>query len=296
LGEFLRSLLFIDRRWVRLDSCSNNTVLPDGAKEGINSPIEAFCDLLGVSARKANDYLHAANLMKKHNVHKTFGPNAEGWRELISEYGLEAELVQTTDYKHLGAKVWVLRIGCLSKNNNYMTFDAKQQAKRFFGSHDGFEAGWQPKRLRATSQANDFLCNTAFALTLFLAEKTAEEKKEAEKQKGCDGGEVDDDDSDESEDEKSASFKTPKKPTSDPTKPPPTEVKFDMNDAKDKSIQWQSPNGKVMNAIRVPEAGTRKSFRKMAKLTGWIDNVVVSMYNADKVPEEVGVGWLEDEN
>jgi hypothetical protein len=35
LGEFLRSLLYIDRRWVRLDSCSNNTVLPNGAKEGI---------------------------------------------------------------------------------------------------------------------------------------------------------------------------------------------------------------------------------------------------------------------
>jgi hypothetical protein len=35
LGEFIRSLLYIDRRWVRLDSCSNNTVLPDGAKEGL---------------------------------------------------------------------------------------------------------------------------------------------------------------------------------------------------------------------------------------------------------------------
>jgi hypothetical protein len=51
LGEFIRSLLYIDRRWVRLDSCSNNTVLPDGAKEGINCPIEAFCDLLGHSNR-----------------------------------------------------------------------------------------------------------------------------------------------------------------------------------------------------------------------------------------------------
>jgi hypothetical protein len=28
----IRSLLYIDRRWVRLDSCSNNTVLPNGAK------------------------------------------------------------------------------------------------------------------------------------------------------------------------------------------------------------------------------------------------------------------------
>jgi hypothetical protein len=65
----------------------------------------------------------------------------DGRREVISEVSLEAELVQTTDYKYLGSKVWVFRIGCLSNNKNYTTFDAKQQAKRFFGSYDGFEAG-----------------------------------------------------------------------------------------------------------------------------------------------------------
>jgi hypothetical protein len=34
------------------------------------------------------------------------------------------------------------RIGCLSKNNKYTTF--KQQAKRFFGIHDGLEVGQKP--------------------------------------------------------------------------------------------------------------------------------------------------------
>jgi hypothetical protein len=200
------------------------------------------------------------------------------------------ELEKATDRKHLGIKVWVLRIGCLSKNNNYTTFDAKQQAKRFFCSHGGFDAGWKPKRLRATRQANEFLCNTAFALTLILAE----ERKEAEKKKGYDGdGDAgDDDDSDESEDEESVSFKTPKKPTSDPTKPPPTEVKFDMNDAHAAPIKWKSRNGKAMTAIRVPRAGTRKSFRKLAQQTGWINNVVESLYNEDKVPAGVAVDWL----
>jgi hypothetical protein len=67
--------------------------------------------------------------------------DTDGWREVISEVSLEAESVQVTVYKHLVMKVWVLRIGCLSKNNNYTTFDAKQQAKRFFGSYDDFEVG-----------------------------------------------------------------------------------------------------------------------------------------------------------
>jgi hypothetical protein len=57
-----------------------------------------------VSVGRQNDYIYAANLMKKHNVHKTFGPNAEAG-ELISEYGLRQSWYN--DYKHLGAKVWV---------------------------------------------------------------------------------------------------------------------------------------------------------------------------------------------
>jgi hypothetical protein len=51
-------------------------------------------------------------------------------------------------------KLCGLRIGYLSRNNNYTTFDAKHQAKMFFSNHDGFEAGWKPKRLRATRQAD----------------------------------------------------------------------------------------------------------------------------------------------
>jgi hypothetical protein len=51
-------------------------------------------------------------------------------------------------------------------------------------------------------------------------------------------------------------------------------VKFDMNDAHAAPIKWKSRNGKAMTAIRVPRAGTRKSFRKLAQQTGWINNVV----------------------
>jgi hypothetical protein len=34
-----------------------------------------FCDLLGLSAKKANECLGVANLMETHNVHKTLGPD-----------------------------------------------------------------------------------------------------------------------------------------------------------------------------------------------------------------------------
>ena len=47
-----------------------------------------------------------------------------------------------------------------------------------------------------------------------------------------------------------------------------------------------------MTAIRIPRAGTKDSFRKLAKQTSWIDNVVESMFDEDKVPDEVAVGWL----
>jgi hypothetical protein len=84
----------------------------------------------------------------------------------------------------LGIKVWALRIGCLGNKNKNTTFNAKQQAKRFFVSdknEDGFKKGWKPKRLRATRQSNEFLCTTAFAVFL------AEEQKELEtKEKGDD--------------------------------------------------------------------------------------------------------------
>jgi hypothetical protein len=72
--------------------------------------------------------------MKKHNVHKTFGPNAEAGELMVSTGGRSWYKQPTINTR---AKVWVLRNSCLSKNNNFMTFDAKQQAKRFFGSHDG---------------------------------------------------------------------------------------------------------------------------------------------------------------
>jgi hypothetical protein len=84
-------------------------------------------------------------------VHKTLGPARNSRGALISEFGLEMELEQANDRKHLGMKVLVLRIGCLGKNNNYASFDVKQQAKRFFCSHDGFDAGWKPIKLMISS-------------------------------------------------------------------------------------------------------------------------------------------------
>jgi hypothetical protein len=56
-------------------------------------------------------------------------------------------------------------------------------------------------------------------------------------------------------------------------------VVFDMKDAKAEPIVWKSPNGTTQTAVRIPCAGTRISFRKSAKQTGWIEHVVESMYN-----------------
>ncbi len=152
--------------------------------------MESFCDLLGVSAKKANDYLRAANLMKPHNQHKTLCPVINNWKSLIGEYGLDMEVESASQKDFLGIKVYSIRIGCLGNNNKKTTFTARQQAIRFFDGekpkqNDGFKKGWEPSRLRATRQCNDFLCNTAFALTIFLAEeqKELEEKEKEEKEK-----------------------------------------------------------------------------------------------------------------
>jgi hypothetical protein len=60
LGELLRELSFIDRRWIRVDSCSNNTFLPHEDEEEVDYFVGAFCDILGVSGKKANGYYLSA--------------------------------------------------------------------------------------------------------------------------------------------------------------------------------------------------------------------------------------------
>ena len=82
LGEFLQELAFVDRRWIRIDSLSNNTFnksAAGGETKEVDCPLESFRDLMGVSAKKSNDYLHAAKLIKAHRRHKTIGPVLENW-------------------------------------------------------------------------------------------------------------------------------------------------------------------------------------------------------------------------
>ena len=280
LGEFLQQLVYVDRRWIRIDSCNNNTIIPQGGTEEINCPIRAFSDVLGISAKRANDYLRAAKLLEPHPVHKdSMGLNRKGWEDLIREYCLDIEVEQASDNKYLGRKVYVLRIGCLCNHNNNTTFNAKIQAKRFFVATADFEKGWEPKRLRATSQANSFLNDTTFALSIFKAEELAQFMSDEDSDSG---GEDSDDDCAEMM-SSSAAFQTPVRDK---------EVKFDMKVAKTSPIQWTSPNGTQRTAVCVPRTATRQSFRKSAKQTGWIKNVIESMFKEDKVPEEVGVDWL----
>jgi hypothetical protein len=178
LGEFLQQLAFVDRRWIHVDSCTNNCFIPKGKIEEIKCPIDSFCDILGVSAKWANDYLCAIKLLTPHNVNKNMlCINQKVWNRLKSEFCLDVELVPVKDINYLCSKnVWVFRVGCLSENNHNTTFDAKQQARRFLAGEGDFHAGWQPKRLWATSQANSFVCNTAFAFSILKANKESEQR------------------------------------------------------------------------------------------------------------------------
>jgi hypothetical protein len=162
LGEFLQELSFVDRRWIRIDSCSNNTFnkpTTAGKSKEVDCPLEPFSDLLGITAEKANEFLCAAKLMVRHKVSKVLGPNINGWDAIISEFGLEIELVQITDKNCLGDRMYVMRIGDLCRDSP-VTFNARAQAKSFF------ETGWKPKRLRATVQAKEFLSKTSLDLTI----------------------------------------------------------------------------------------------------------------------------------
>jgi hypothetical protein len=179
-----------------------------------------------------------------------------------------------------------MMIGCLC-DDSPRPFNAKDQAKRFFG-----ETGWKPKRLRATRQANDFLSKKSLNLTNLMAKQQKEldekkrkmEKKERENDGGYDGDGDAESSDDESDDDESLSYKSPAQPKS--------VVKFDMQDAKDGPIRWTSPNRTRQTAIRIPRTSTRSSFRKSAKQTSWIEQITESMLNQEKVSPDVGVEWL----
>jgi hypothetical protein len=295
IATFLQQLAFVDRRWVRIDSCANNTFLPQGSTEEVDCPLECFSDLLGVSRRKANDFLCAAKLLVPHRRFKqSLGPNKGVWDSLISEYQLDIELEPSTNAKYLGKRFFAIRIG-LSTGTNSL-FNAQLQGERFFVEH------WKPKRLRATSEANAFIYATSFALTMYKAklEKLAQLEED-----GYDGSSDEDDDgsSDEDDDQfttrgkhksdpQTSPFTTPGKPKSDPQTTPPTEVKFNMNEATHAPIKWKSPNGTTQTAVRIPRSSKRSSFRKSVKVTGWLDHVMNNMYNESRVPPDVANGWL----
>jgi hypothetical protein len=120
VGQFLKEISFVNRRWIRIDSCSNNTFnkpTAAGETKEVDCPIEPFSDLLGITAEKANEFLCAAKLMERHRVHKTLGPNKKGWEAVISEFCLDIELQQITDIHWLGDKMYVMRIGDLCRDS-----------------------------------------------------------------------------------------------------------------------------------------------------------------------------------
>ena len=119
-------------------------------------------------------------------------------------YQLDIELEPAQDIRFLGPKKQhFLRIGRLGPHNNNATFNAKDQAKRFLEGEDStrtrhtYTKGWEPKRLRATRQQNEFVCTTSLDLAISLVKNAA---KKAEKE--------DDDEDEEDEPKKQSIDKT----------------------------------------------------------------------------------------
>ena len=197
LGEFFQEVAFIERRWVRLDSCTNTTFTPKGGTPEIPHPVPALSDILGVHARVANDYLVAAGLLVAQRSHGTLCPNKKAWDGLKAQYQLDIELEQARDAKCLGPdRLYFLCIGCLGPHkSNCTTFTAKDQAKRYlFGDttkHYIYEKGWQPKRMRTARQQNEFACSTSLDLAIYLVKKTNLDDDHKEDDDDDDDDEVD---------------------------------------------------------------------------------------------------------
>jgi hypothetical protein len=188
----------------------NDTYTPPGAgAQEIPCPIPAISDILGVRSTMANSYLVACGLLVLNPTHQTLSPNKQAWESLKGLYQLEIELEQSQDIHFLGPKKqYFLRIGCLVPHNNNTTFSAKDQAKRYLkgdvkNGHT-YEKGWEPKRMRATRQQNEFVCSTACDLTVFLAEKLPETDPKADDDSDMEENAVpyldEDDDSDDDDD------------------------------------------------------------------------------------------------
>jgi hypothetical protein len=69
--------------------------------------------------------------MERDRKYNTLGPHKKGWDAMISEFGLEIELVQIADKYCLGDRMYVMRIGDLCRDSP-VTFNARAQAKSFF--------------------------------------------------------------------------------------------------------------------------------------------------------------------
>jgi hypothetical protein len=59
VGEFLQELSFVDRRWIRIDSCSNNTFnkpTTAGKTKEVDCPLESFSDLLVLLQKRLTSF------------------------------------------------------------------------------------------------------------------------------------------------------------------------------------------------------------------------------------------------
>ena len=295
-------------------------VLPDSAGGGSRvCPIPPLSDLLCVSPHKANQFLVAAGLLQPGKFDKsTLSVAKIGWDRFKSEYKLDIELDQASDVNFLGLRVVVVRVGVARSNVERIT--AKTQAKRFFVDDEDFKSPWIPPRTRVVSEANRFVAKASHSLTLFLVEQQEEELLDDDSSDGSD----DSDDYDDSSIQ--AGSKVPGMMVRDDTvilcsgdatttgSSPPGEaatiplatpspaakkrriidynVKFDQRDASKHPIEWKALNGVLQMAVRVPISGTRDSFRKAVKVTGWVGQIINNMHGGQPVPKEDGIGWF----
>ena len=91
-AQFLSELASADRRWLRVESVADATVLLRDTTEAVPSPLQSLSDVLGVSGEEANTFLRVAGLLANKKNMDVMIPIRAEWESLASEFSLDIEI------------------------------------------------------------------------------------------------------------------------------------------------------------------------------------------------------------
>jgi hypothetical protein len=101
-------------------------------REEVASPLGSFATYMGIKASTADELLRVVGMLNVHLVGALLGANRLAWDTQQARYNLDIEVVQVQDKFIAWKLISLLRVGCLSNSNNSATFNAREQAKRYF--------------------------------------------------------------------------------------------------------------------------------------------------------------------